>query len=125
MSWDDKRPMSPHLQIYDLPLTAKLSVLHRATGVILFIGLILTVWILAVAANGAESWESMHKFLSSWLGRGILFGFTFALYYHLSNGIRHLLWDIDTGLTLEDTKKSNLVVLTTSILLTLLTWFIT
>ncbi len=125
MSWDDKRPMSPHLQIYDLPLTAKLSILHRATGAILFIGLILMVWVLAVAANGAESWESMHEFLSSWFGKGILFGFTFSLYYHLSNGIRHLLWDIDTGLTLESTKKSNLIVLTTTILLTLLTWLIT
>ncbi len=124
MSWDDKRPMSPHLQIYDLPLTAKLSILHRATGAILFIGLILMIWVLAVAANGPESWKGMHTFLSSWLGKGILFGFTFSLYYHLSNGIRHLLWDIDTGLTLEDTKKSNLIVLATSTLLTLLTWFI-
>ncbi len=120
----DQRPMSPHLQIYDLPLTAKLSILHRITGTMLFIGLILMIWVLAVAANGAESWQGMQAFLSSWFGKTILFGFTFALYYHLCSGIRHLLWDIGKGLTLEDSQRSNLIVLIVCTILTFLTWFI-
>ena len=62
MSWDDKRPMSPHLQVYKLPLTAKLSILHRATGAALFIGLILMVWVLVAGASGATAWQSMHSF---------------------------------------------------------------
>lgn len=124
MSWDDKRPMSPHLQIYKLPLTAKLSILHRATGAALYIGMILTVWVLAAAAGGADSWQSMHGFLSSWFGKLIIFGFTFALYYHFCNGIRHLFWDTGKGLDLETANKTNLIVLAATVVLTLLTWII-
>ena len=63
MAWNDPRPMSPHLQVYKLPLTAKLSVLHRGTGAVLFIGLILMIFVLLSAANGNDSWQSMHAFL--------------------------------------------------------------
>lgn len=124
MSWDDKRPMSPHLQVYKLPLTAKLSILHRATGAALFIGLILMVWVLAAGASGATAWQSMHSFLSSWFGKLVLFGFTFSLYYHFCNGIRHLFWDIGKGLDLEDAHKSGIAVIIASIILTVLTWLI-
>ena len=124
MSWDDKRPMSPHLQVYKLPLTAKLSILHRGTGAALFIGLILMVLILVAAAAGAESWQGMHRFLTSWLGKLILFGFTFSLYYHLCNGIRHLFWDIGKGLDLDDARRSAKAVIIATLILTLLTWLI-
>lgn len=124
MSWDDPRPMSPHLQIYKLPLTAKLSVLHRGTGAVLFIGLILMVLVLLSAANGSESWQSMHAFLSSFFGKLVLFGFTFSLYYHLCNGIRHLYWDIGRGLELDSVRKSALATLGISVFLTLLTWVV-
>ncbi len=124
MSWDDNRPMSPHLQVYKLPLTAKLSILHRGTGAVLFIGLILMVWVLAAAAGGAQSWQSMHVFLSSWFGQLVLFGFTFSLYYHLCNGIRHLFWDIGKGYELLEAQKTGKIVIAVSIALTLLTWLI-
>lgn len=124
MSWEDNRPMSPHLQVYDLPLTGKLSIFHRATGVVLFIGLILMMLVLAAAAGGPESWQSMHGFLSSWFGKLILFGFTFSLYYHFCNGIRHLFWDIGKGLELIEAQKTGKVVIAASIVLTLLTWLI-
>jgi len=124
MSWDDERPMSPHLQVYKLPLTANLSILHRGTGTVLFVGLILMVWVLAAGAAGSESWQSMHGFLSSWFGKLVLFGFTFSLYYHLCNGIRHLFWDIGKGLDLEDARKSGKLVIVASAILTLMTWLI-
>ena len=124
MPWKDKRPMSPHLQIYDLPLTARLSILHRGTGAVLFIGLLLMVWVLAAAAGGSESWQSMYGFLSSWFGKLILFGFTFSLYYHMCNGIRHLFWDIGKGFKLSDAERNGKIVIATSIALTVLTWFI-
>ncbi len=124
MSWDEKRPMSPHLQVYDLPLTAKLSILHRVTGAVLFAGLILMVWVLAAAAGGADSWQSMHGFLSSWIGKLILLGFTFSLYYHFCNGIRHLLWDIGKGFELKDAERNGKIVIGASVALTLLTWLI-
>ncbi len=124
MAWNDPRPMSPHLQIYKLPFTAKLSILHRGTGAVLFAGLILMVMVLLSIAGGAESWASMHSFLSSFIGKFILFGFTFCLFYHMCNGIRHLLWDIGKGLELEDAKKSGIAVIATSVFLTIFTWII-
>lgn len=124
MSWDDKRPMSPHIQIYKMPITATLSILHRGTGVVLFIGLLLMVWVLAAVAGGVDSWQTMQHFLSSWLGQFVLLGFTFSLYYHLCNGMRHLLWDTGKGLSLKSVHFSALVVLIASAVLTLLTWII-
>ncbi|CAA6810198.1 MAG: Succinate dehydrogenase cytochrome b-556 subunit [uncultured Thiotrichaceae bacterium] len=124
MSWDDKRPMSPHLQVYKLPLTAKLSIMHRGTGAALFAGLILMVLVLASAAGGADSWASMQGFLSSWFGKLVLFGFTFALYYHLCNGIRHLAWDIGKGFELKEAAQSGKIVIGASVALTILTWLL-
>lgn len=122
MPWTDPRPMSPHLQIYRMPITAVLSVLHRGTGVVLFLGLLLMITVLAFIASGEDSWLIMQGFLSSWFGYLLLFGFTFSLYYHLCNGIRHLLWDVGKGLSILSVHKSATIVLITSVLLTLLTW---
>jgi succinate dehydrogenase / fumarate reductase cytochrome b subunit len=124
MPWNDERPMSPHLQVYKLPLTAKLSVLHRGTGAILFFGFILLSILLVLAMSGAESWSYAQAFLSSWLGYLALLGFSFSLYYHLCNGIRHLLWDIGYGFSLEQTQKSGLYVIAAAIGLTVLTWLV-
>lgn len=124
MAWDDKRPMSPHLQIYRLPLTAILSITHRATGAVLFAGLLLMILVLFSAANGPESWHSMQGFLSSVIGKIILFGFTFALFYHFSNGIRHLFWDFGKGFELQTARKTGVAVIIVSIILTALVWII-
>jgi len=122
MPWNDKRPLSPHLQIYKLPLTAKLSVLHRGTGVVLALGLILLVIVVASAASGESAWASIRWLLSSWLGYLVLIGFTASLYYHFCNGIRHLFWDMDKGLDLKTAKKSALWVIIATIVLTVFTW---
>src|SRR5690348_15437891 len=86
------RPLSPHLQVYRLPLTAVMSITHRITGVGLSLGLIVvTVWLVA-AAYGPEAYDAFAGFMVSWLGLLILLGFSLALFFHLCNGIRHLLW---------------------------------
>ncbi len=122
MSWNDKRPMSPHLQIYKLPITAKLSILHRGTGVVLTIGLILLAIIVASIASGESAWASIRWLVSSWFGYLVLIGFTASLYYHFCNGIRHLFWDAGKGLDLKTAEKSATLVLIASVVLTALTW---
>ena len=124
MSKNDSRPMSPHLQIYDLPMTAKLSVLHRGTGAALSAGMILLVIALVAAANGESSWNSMQAFLSSWFGYLVLFGFTATLFYHFCNGIRHLFWDMGKGLELDEVEKSGKAVMVGTAVLTCVTWVI-
>lgn len=124
MAWNDKRPLSPHLQIYKLPLTAILSVLHRGTGAALSVGSLFLIWLLAAAASGPESFATAQSVMSSWFGYLVLFGFTATLYFHLCTGIRHLLWDVGIGLELESTQKSAKALVAAAIILTVLTWLV-
>ena len=116
------RPLSPHIQVYRPQLTSVLSFSHRATGIALAAGsIVLTAWLLALA-GGRESYESMQSLLGSVLGRLVLLGFTWALYYHLANGIRHLFWDAGKGFELEAAYRSGKAVVVVSIVLTVITW---
>lgn len=116
------RPLSPHLQVYRLPLVALLSITHRATGVANTVGLILlTVWLIALA-SGPDAYEAVMGFMGSWLGRLMLFGWTLSVFYHLSNGIRHLFWDVGIGLELQTAYKSGYAVMASAIVLTLASW---
>ena len=117
-----QRPLSPHLQIYRPQLTSVLSVTHRGTGIALVVGtLVLVYWLLA-AASGAEAYGSAQQLLGSWLGRIVLLGFSFALFYHLCNGIRHLFWDAGLGFELKTTYASGNAVVIVSIAMTVLAW---
>ena len=120
----DKRPLSPHLQIYRWQLTSVLSILHRATGIALTVGTLLLVWWLVAAANGPDSFESVQWFLGSWLGLLLLFGWSVALFYHLCNGIRHLWWDTGRGLDLRSVYASGWAVLAGTAILTILAWVV-
>jgi len=124
MARKDTRPLSPHLQIYKLPLTALLSISHRITGVINSVGALFLVLVLARAAGGEESFAFASALLSSWFGYLVLFGFTLALYFHFCNGIRHLLWDAGVGLELEDAERSANFALIAAGVLTVVTWII-
>ena len=119
-----ERPISPHLQVYKPQITSVLSIFHRITGVALTFGLILLVaWIFTLSL-GEEYFEYFVMFIKSWFGLLILFGFTFALNYHLCNGIRHLFWDAGYGYEIETVHKSGLAVLVVSFLLTILIWYL-
>lgn len=121
---DLNRPLSPHLQIYRPQWTMALSISHRITGVALAIGTLLLVYWLAAAASGPEAFTAAQDLVGSFLGRLLLFGWTFALFYHLCNGIRHLVWDAGHGFELETAYRSGLAVLAGSVLLTLLFWIL-
>jgi len=117
-----ERPLSPHLLIYRPQLTSILSITHRGTGVFLVLGaLILANWVIA-AAYGAESFATAQALLSSFLGRLILFGMTFSLFYHLANGVRHLFWDFGKGFDLPVLYASGIVVVVFSVVMTFVTW---
>ena len=124
MASNDSRPLSPHLQIYKLPPTALMSVLHRGTGVVLCIGTLFLVLVLASAAVGAENFAGTYNLLSSWFGYLVLFGFTFALYAHFCNGIRHLLWDMGYGFDISNATKGAMASFVAALVLTVLTWIV-
>ncbi len=117
-----ERPLSPHLQVYRPQLTSVMSILHRITGVALAAGLLLLVcWLLAIA-SGAAFYDAVQAFNAHWIGRILLFGWSFALFYHLCNGIRHLAWDVGRGYELEDAYRSGWLVAAASVVLTILAW---
>ena len=119
-----KRPLSPHLQVYKPQLTSVLSITHRGTGVFLSLGaLVLTYWLVSLAVS-EELFNSFHLHTTFWYGKLFLIGFVFSLYYHLSNGIRHLFWDIGLGLEISTTYKSGYFTIFISVVLTLTTLFI-
>ena len=95
------RPLSPHLQVYRMQITSVLSILHRATGVALTVGVVLLTWWFFAAATGPEAFATAHGFMTSWFGAFVLIGSTWALCYHLLNGVRHLFWDAGYGFDLN------------------------
>src|SRR5260370_32122492 len=116
------RPISPQLKIYRWQLTSVLSILHRAAGVALSIGTVVLVWWLIAAASTPEAFEAVTGFLYSWLGLLLLFGWSVALFYHLCNGIRHLVWDTGHALDLRSTYLGGWFVLGGTAALTLIAW---
>ena len=119
---DTNRPLSPHLQVYRPQITSVLSITHRLTGVVLaFAALLLAYW-LASAAYGPEAFERAQALLESWFGRLVLFGFTFALFYHMCNGIRHIGWDMLLGFDLKTLRFTGVLVVLTATALTVITW---
>ena len=119
-----KHPVSPHLQIYRLPLTALISIAHRITGVILAVGSLLLVWVLAGAAESAETYQAIMLHLGSWYGQVILLGFVFSLYLHFCNGVRHLFWDVGYGFELETVDLTAKLAIAVAIVLTIATWVV-
>lgn len=120
----DRRPLSPHLQVYRPQITSVLSITHRVTGVALAVGtLLLTYWLVA-AASGPEAYAHAQGLLSSKLGLLFLFLWTLALFYHLSNGIRHLVWDAGYGFEIATVDKTGKWVIIAAVVLTVLTWII-
>ena len=113
------RPLSPHLQIYKPQLTSMLSISHRLTGVALGLGTLFLVWWLIAAATGDAAFATAQAFFGSWLGLLMLFGWTFSFFFHLCNGVRHLMWDTGYGLDLPTAYTTGWAVLAASGLLTL------
>ena len=126
MSAANKRPLSPFMigPYYKPQMTSVLSITHRATGAGLVVGTLLLVYWLAAAAAGPEAYEHAQAVLGSILGQFLMFLWTWALFYHLANGIRHLFWDAGYGFGLPDAAKSGWAVVWSSIILTFLCWLI-
>jgi len=116
------RPLSPHLQVYRWQLTMVLSITHRATGLVLSAALVpLVGWLLA-AATGPEAFATANAILASVPGQLMLAAVSFAFYYHLCNGIRHLVWDAGWWLDIPEVYASGWSVVAAAIVLTVLTW---
>jgi succinate dehydrogenase / fumarate reductase cytochrome b subunit len=114
-----ERPLSPHLQVYRLPLTAILSITHRMTGVLLSVGLVFWAVCLMAVAEGEARFVWVQAILRSVPGILLLWIWLFSLFFHLSHGIRHLIWDTGHGFNRESLDRYAYLELVGAVLLTL------
>lgn len=119
-----ERPLSPHLQIYRMTLTMAMSIVHRATGIALYVGTLLLVWWLVAAASGPNAYANVQDFTGSIIGRIIIFVYTWALMHHLLSGIRHFVWDLGYGFKPNEREALTWGALIGGISLTVLLWII-
>ncbi len=117
------RPLSPHLQVYRPQMTSVLSIMHRAAGYALALGTIMVVWMLVAAASGPEAYGAFQDFVGTALGKFMIFGWSVALFYHMSNGVRHMLWDMGYLFKIESAYKAGYLVLAMTAILTALVWW--
>ena len=116
-----KTPLSPHLQVYRLPLVALVSISHRMCGVINGIGYAIFIIFLLSIASGTEFYSISHIIISSIYAKILMSMWVFSFYLHLSNGIRHLAWDFGYGFSGKSPLISSLLVLSSAVLLTFFT----
>lgn len=116
--------MSPHLQVWRWHITMLTSILHRVTGVGLYLGaLIVAAWAISLA-SGPEAYEGFKILMGSILGKLALFGMTLSVFFHLGNGVRHLIWDLGHGLDIKTASASSWSVFGFTIAATLAVWAI-
>jgi succinate dehydrogenase / fumarate reductase cytochrome b subunit len=118
-----ERPLSPFLT-YRWTLTMVMSIVHRITGVALYAGTLLMAWWLIATASGPGAYATIQAFTGSWIGRIIVFGYTWALLHHMLGGIRHFIWDLGYGFGPSEREWLTRAALIGSITLTIVVWII-
>ena len=119
---DTRRPLSPHMQVYRWQVQMVTSILHRATGIALAVGTLLVICGLLDLAAGEDSFNHFKSMIGSPLGIVLMIGWSWALFYHLCNGIRHLIQDAGAGYAIAQFVRSSWLSVIGSIVLTLLVW---
>ena len=118
-----ERPLSPFMN-YRWQYTNTLSILNRVTGIALTVGLLLFVYWLVAAASGPGAYADAEVVFAHPLTKLLLVGFSFAFFYHLLNGVRHLVWDAGYGFEKARARASGWLVFIGSVVLTALLWFL-
>jgi succinate dehydrogenase / fumarate reductase cytochrome b subunit len=119
-----ERPLSPHLQVWRWHITMATSIAHRATGVALYVGaLIAAAWAICLAA-GPDAYAGFKAVMGSPIGLLVMFGLTVSFFYHLANGIRHLVWDTGHGFDLKSANASAVFVFAFTAAATIAIWVI-
>ena len=116
------RPLSPHLQVYKWQVQMVTSIVHRATGIALSVGTLIVLWGVFSLAHGEDSYNQFKTCIGSPIGLILMFGWTWALFYHLCNGIRHLFQDGGMGYAIPQFVRSSWISIIGSVVLTLIVW---
>ncbi len=119
------RPLSPHLQVWKFHPTMLSSILHRASGVVNYVGAVLVaIWLIALA-SGESTYTGLMNVLNGPIRILVilaLVGFTLSLIYHMLNGIRHLVWDAGKGFDPAASNQRSVFIMMGSVILTVIIW---
>ena len=119
---DSNNPLSPHLQIYRWQISSLLSIIHRISGVINLLALILIFFWLVILSLGESNYELFLLLINSFFGKFFLIGLTWSMSFHILSGIRHLAWDLGYGFEIKTANISGLIVIISSLVLTVIIW---
>ena len=114
------RPVNLDISTIKLPITAYVSILHRVSGVILFVGMAILLCLLDSSLESAESFKSLKSELSNPLYQFVVWGTLAALGYHIAAGVRHLFMDAGIGETLEGGQAGAKIALAVAVVLIVL-----
>ena len=115
-STKNDRPVNLDLSTIKLPLAAITSITHRISGVIMFVGIGILLWMLELSLSGEAGFNRLQELLTSPLATFVVWGVLSALAYHLIAGVKHLLMDAGIGETKEGAPRSATIVIVVSLL---------
>ncbi|MGV6802207.1 MAG: succinate dehydrogenase, cytochrome b556 subunit [bacterium] len=116
------RPLSPHLQIWGWTVSMAASIIHRATGIAMAVGTLLIAAWLASAALGPQAYQLIQGIFASIFGKIILFAYSWAISFHMLNGLRYLFWDAGYGFEKKTASNTAWASFIGSMVLTALIW---
>tara|TARA_B100000035_G_C20756502_1_gene446395 strand:+ start:31 stop:414 length:384 start_codon:yes stop_codon:yes gene_type:complete len=121
---ENKRPLSPHIQIYRWHISSLVSISHRITGIINILAITLICLLACTLLIGEDSFKIIENFFNTIFGKFIILGITWSFSFQILSEIRHLVMDLGYGFELKTTKITGLVVIFGSLIMTILFYFI-
>lgn len=115
-----ERPKNLRLISIRLPIPALVSILHRATGMLLFLAMPVLIGLFGMSLGSRASFDQLTGLLGHPLAKLMLLGLLWGFLHHFFAGIRHLMLDVHIGLDLRSARRSARWVLAAGFLSTLL-----
>lgn len=116
----DNRPVNLDIGTIRLPITAYVSILHRASGVFVFVGTAVLLWMLEASLASPQSFSEMRECLSSPFAKFVVWAVTAGLIYHSVAGVKHLIMDMGVGESMEGGVRGAQIVIAVSAILIVL-----
>ena len=120
---NDKRPVNLDIGTMRLPITAWTSITHRASGVFLFVGMAVLLYILDASLKSPESFATLKECLTSPIAKVVLWAVVAGLIYHSLAGVKHLIMDFGIGESMQGGVLGARLVIGLSIVLIVLAGF--
>ena len=121
---ENKRPLSPHIQIYKWHISSLVSISHRITGIINIIAITLICLWASLLFLAEENYETVELLMSSLIGKFVILGIIWSFSFQILSEIRHLIMDFGYGFELKISRISGLIVIFGSIILTIVFYLI-